>query len=585
MYMISYASRFILRDKINFFFIAKMKSRTTPFVIIIVTCILGNLSLITGNPLPDFDTIFHRVANVSQSTSLDETVQKLDPETLFEDSVFLSAMNDIGVQTPYVILVLSTIQLKDGTLALNLTDSLKKLALKSASSSTTRGELLQLMVDSILLSDKGQNIDFLALDSNPHFKKIIKESGLPISFGTLSAIVNVDDVMKAIDIKGYFESALVSSNDNYMVVLQYVDYNEFVKQVKIENLAKNALVKTLAGGFGVSEKLLEMIGKIDSNELVKALDFNKIVAAAMKYTSSQNTDADITAYIKEIIGSIDAKSLANLLDYNQFFDGLLNQSQIVQYLQKVGITPSFIRSLLDNIKLNDLLTAMDFGKLLKFNGTSLIEFYQYVVRNLDLNRLLPDFKIHDLLRIPEIAKLLNQTKLDPDLVELVIESVKLNKFLMSFNVPSLIRDLRANKDKDYIKVLLNNTNIDQLLESVDVDKLFSHPQVADFIRTNLKMEPSLVKLLLKNFKVGDFLKQFDTKALSKLLVNSINGTVQAALEKMLNLVTIDEILQNINIKGFLEDPKVREILKSYGIDPIILEVSRSRSESRAFFFT
>jgi len=463
-----------------------MKSRTTPFVII----------------------------------SLDETVQKLDPETLFEDSVFLSAMNDIGVQTPYVILVLSTIQLKDGTLALNLTDSLKKLALKSASSSTTRGELLQLMVDSILLSDKGQNIDFLALDSNPHFKKIIKESGLPISFETLSAIVNVNDVMKAIDIKGYFESALVSSNDNYMVVLQYVDYNEFVKQVKIENLAKNALVKTLAGGFGVSEKLLEMIGKIDSNELVKALDFNKIVAAAMKYTSSQNTDADITAYIKEIIGSIDAKSLANLLDYNQFFDGLLNQSQIVQYLQKVSITPSFIRSLLDNIKLNDLLTAMDFGKLLKFNGTSLIEFYQYVVRNLDLNRLLPDFKIHDLLRIPEIAKLLNQTKLDPDLVELVIESVKLNKFLMSFNVPSLIRDLRANKDKDYIKVLLNNTNIDQLLESVDVDKLFSHPQVADFIRTNLKMEPSLVKLLLKNFKVGDFLKQFDTKALSKLLVNS-----------------------------------------------------------------
>ena len=170
---------------------------------------------------------------------------------------------------------------------------------------------------------------------------------------------------------------------------------------------------------------------------------------------------------------------------------------------------------------------------------------------------------------------MNQTKTDPDLVKIIIESVDLNAFLKSFDVPRLIMDLRANTEKDYIKVLLNNTDIDGVLESIDIDKLFSHQKVIDFVRANFQIDPLLAKLFLKNFNVGDFLKEVDTKKWSKLLVESVNGTAQAVLEKVLDLVTIDSLLQNVDFKKFLENSKVQEIMERYGIDPIILEVVSS----------
>eukprot|EP00111_Clytia_hemisphaerica_P007343 TCONS_00021359-protein len=455
-----------------------------------------------------------------------------------------------------------------------MTDMLTKLA-KAPDGSSNNG-FLQIILNSIKLTGKGSNIDFLALDDNPLVSTILKQTSPLLSIKFLSSMFDVDKVMAAVDLKTIAESVMVTGASPTMILVSNIDYNTLIKEIKIENIVKNSFIKPILSGF-VSGDLLDIIGSIDSEKLVKALDFDKIADAVMRFMQQGGSmnEAGVLDLVKKILPSINPKELANLLNIDQFIDVVLNENVIIGYLKQAGLSPELLKSILDSINVNNILKVLDFSKLVNYNGTSLADYYKFIVENLDLDKILPDIDIDKLLQIPQLEKLLNQTQVDPELVKTVIDSVKLSEFLAAVNIPGLLQAIRTNTDGDYIKAVLNNTDINALIKSVDIDKLFSHPLVAEFVRTQFKMDPMLAKLLLKNFNVGEFLKEVDTKAWSKLLVQSVNGTYQEFLEKVLDLVTIDALMQNINFKQLLENPEVKKILEFYGVDPIILEVVSS----------
>ena len=524
--------------------------------------------------VPNFKNIYINItANTSALTPTNELVSVVDIQALFQFADFTKAMADIGVKRLNVPLTFSTLKLKDGvSTGFNMTEMLINIA-EVNPQSTKPSDILQIVKNSFQLDKRGSNIDYAVIESNQEIMMILKASGIPFEF--LTMVIDVGKVMNSLDVKKIAITSMSSDKSFNDIVLDNVDYNILVDQIKIENVVKNEMIAGFLKGYGVSDDLLKILSNLDSSKLIKALDFNKIVNNVMKLRNGENTEADITAYIKAILSGINTKDLADLMNLNDFIDALLDQNQIEEYLTKLGLPKDIVKAIADSININAFLKNMDIGKLLMYNGTSLTGFYKYILDKIDLNEIVPNFNFEKLLQIPKIETLLNQTKIDPDLVKIIIESVDINAFFKSFDVPRLIMDLRTNKDKDYIKVLLNNTDIDGVLESIDIDKLFSHQKVTDFVRANFQIDPLLAKLFLKNFKVGDFLKEVDTKKWSKLLVESVNGTAQAVLEKVLDLVTIDSLLQNVDFKKFLENSKVQEIMERYGIDPIILEVVSS----------
>ena len=523
--------------------------------------------------VPDFKDIYINVTvNASLSTPIEQLVSMLDVEALFQNQDFKNAMDTIGVKNLQIPLLFSTIQLKNGSrTAFNMTKMLVKIAEANPTKDTY---MIKIVEDSFQLDDRGSNIDYKVISSNQQAMKLFL-AGVGVPYQAVASLINVEKVMSSVDVKRVALTLLSSNESINDVLLNNLDYNILVHQIRIESLIKNPMIQNILKDYGINQDLLDIIHNLDSTKVIQAFDFNKIVDSVFKLRNGGNTEADIMVYIKVLISSLNTKHLANLGNLNQFINILLKQNPIIAYLNNIGISPDLIKTIFDSININELLKDVDLGKLLKYNGTSLTGFYKYLLDKVNFTRVSPDFNIEKLLQIPQVLALLNQTKVDPELVKIVIESVNVNEFLKSFDVPGLIRDLRTNKDQDYIKVLLNNTDINGVLKSIDIDKLFSHEKVADFVRTNFQVDPLLAKLLLKNFNVGDFLKQVDTKAWSKILVSSVNGTAQVILEKILNLVTIDALLQNVDFQNFLNNPTVQQFMKQYGIDPIILEVVSS----------
>ena len=540
-----------------------------PCLLCQVSCLLSLAtasSKFAANPPPNFKDILLKAANVT--ISVDEALKKLTVEQLMNDPSFANALLEIGVLQPGILPFLSTVKLTDGTMAYDLKATARRLA---KSQTSTSEDLLKIVIDSIKISDHGENIDYTALGNNPLVQKSLETSGLP-KYGYISALVNVKGIVSAISVKDYLSSYLISYSTDQKAMLQnYVNYNKLIIELKPENLAKNPLLKSILGGFGVPSDLIDMVAKIDSNKLTKAVDFNKIIKAVLKYRGENATDASMLKLVKTILGNIDYKELTNQLNINQLVDLALNQSQIVQQLKKIGISSSLLKNILDGINLNDVVRVVNVGNILKFNG-SIFDLPRFILNNVDLNNVLPDFNLERILNIPQIAKWLNQTKVDPKLVQTVIESVDLNKFFKAFDFKGLAKDLMANKDRDYIKVLLNNTNVDEVIMSIDVDKLFSHPAVEKIIRDQFNMDPMIAKLLLKNVKVDQLLKAIDTKAISKMLVDSVNGTILSTLEKAMGMVNFDKVIESIEISKFLESSQVKEFLKKYGIEPMFLEL-------------
>ena len=532
-----------------------------------------NQSLLGGvdATVPNFKEIYvNMTANTSVSTPTNVLVSKVDVQALFQYDEFKKAMTVIGVKQLNVPLLFSTLKLKDGKrTAFNMTNMLINLA-EVDLQSTKSSALLEIVENSFQLDERGANIDYSVLEKNQYLMKIFQESGIP--FLMVSQIFDIGKVMSAFDVKTIAMTSMSSNKSINDILLSNVDYNILVEQIKIENLVKNPFVSGILRGYGIDKDLLKVISDLDSSKLVKTLDLNKIVDSVIKLRNGGNTEADITAYIKVILSSINTKNLADLMNLNEFIDAILNQSQIKAYLTNLGLPTDIVKAVVDSININAFLENMDIGKLLMYNGTSLTGFYKYFLDKVDLNKVLPDFNLEKFLQISQIAVLLNQTKVDPELVKIVLENIDLNAFLKSFDVPRLVMDLRKNTDQDYIKLLLNNTDINGVVKSIDIDKLFSHQKVTEFIKTNFGIDPFLAKVVLKNFNVENFLKQVDTKMWSKLLVESANSTAQAILGKILDLVTIDELLQNVDFKYLLENPKIQDIMKTYGIDPIILEV-------------
>ena len=532
-----------------------------------------NQSLLGGvdATVPNFKEIYvNMTANTSVSTPTSVLVSKVDVQALFQYDEFKKAMTVIGVKQLNVPLLFSTLKLKDGKrTAFNMTNMLINLA-EVDLQSTKSSALLEIVENSFQLDERGANIDYSVLEKNQYLMKIFQESGIP--FLMVSQIFDIGKVMSAFDVKTIAMTSMSSNKSINDILLSNVDYNILVEQIKIENLVKNPFVSGILRGYGIDKDLLKVISDLDSSKLVKTLDLNKIVDSVMKLRNGGNTEADITAYIKVILSSINTKNLADLMNLNEFIDAILNQSQIKAYLTNLGLPTDIVKAVVDSININAFLEGMDIGKLLMYNGTSLTGFYKYFLDKVDLNKVLPDFNLEKFLQISQIAVLLNQTKVDPELVKIVLENIDLNAFLKSFDVPRLVMDLRKNTDQDYIKLLLNNTDINGVVKSINIDKLFSNQKVTDFIKTNFGIDPFLAKLLLENFNADNFLKQVDTKKWSKLLVESANSTAQAILGKILDLVTIDELLQNVDFKYLLENPKIQDIMKTYGIDPIILEV-------------
>ena len=532
-----------------------------------------NQSLLGGvdATVPNFKEIYvNMTANTSVSTPTNVLVSKVDVQALFQYDEFKKAMTVIGVKQLNVPLLFSTLKLKDGKrTAFNMTDMLINLA-EVDLQSTKSSALLEIVENSFQLDERGANIDYSVLEKNQYLMKIFQESGIP--FLMVSQIFDIGKVMSAFDVKTIAMTSLSSNKSINDILLSNVDYNILVEQIKIENLVKNPFVSGILKGYKINKDLLKVISDLDSSKLVKTLDLNKIVDSVMKLRSAGNTEADITGYIKVILSSINTKNLADLMNLNEFIDALLNQSQIEAYLTNFGLPTDIVKAVVDSININAFLENMDIGKLLMYNGSSLTGFYKYFIDKVDLNKVLPHFNLEKFIQISQIAVLLNQTKVDPELVKIVLENIDLNVFLKSFDVPRLVMDLRKNTDQDYIKLLLNNTDINGVVKSIDIDKLFSHQKVTEFIKTNFGIDPFLAKVVLKNFNVENFLKQVDTKKWSKLLVESANSTAQAILGKILDLVTIDELLQNVDFKYLLENPKIQDIMKTYGIDPIILEV-------------
>ena len=437
-----------------------------------------NLSLAdSAESMPDFKKIYIRVANQSDSSSIDELVSKLDAPTLFDDFEFKKSMTDIGVQNLPILLVSSTVILKDGVrTAFNMTQMLQGIA-KTAPSTTDTATILQIVKDSFELDKRGENIDYSVIGNNVLVVNAFSNGGIP--YQIVSQLIDVGNVMTAFDVKEVLLATVSTNETSTNILLQNVDYNILVSQIKIENLAKNQMIAGLLQGYGIDQDMLNIIANLDSSLVTKAFDFNKIVDNIMKIRAGdQKSDADWTRYIKIILSSIKPGKVAELLNLNKFINTLLKQKPVVDYLKGLGLSADLIKSILNDIKINDFLKDMDFNKLLQYNGTSLFGFYQFIVDKIDLNKVLTDFDIEALLSIPQIEALLNQTQVDTELIRIVLESVNVNDFLKSFNVPGLIRDVRSNTDQDYIKILFNNTDIDGLIKSINVDKLFSHQQVS-----------------------------------------------------------------------------------------------------------
>lgn len=520
--------------------------------------------------VPDFKSIMADVANVSNSTPIDEIISKVNKDTLFNKFNFLQAMAEIGLVDPKLVQVLSTIELKAGGQGYQLPSVLKELA-SSAGQQQQVNDLRDRIVTMMNITFIANNIDYKKLASNPY---VMKSAGVQLMVVTMvTNQIDIDALFGAINLEPIIKYLLTAepfTKTFQQILLENVDFNKGLKELKLHTIFANPLADhALLKQMGIPTQLLQILKTLDFDKLLNVINVTEIVAASFDYNPTDNMK-----FMTDLIDAIDFKRLPKVVNVNKLIDAVLNISSVYKYLAKTGIDPSFLKSLLDDINLDDALKIIDLNKIFKTlsstNGTS-FENLLKLLEIINLNKLLPDIKLREILKLPIMTKLLNQTGVDPELIATIVESVDLNAALKAFNFTNVNLFDFLNVSK-LLNTLVQGTDFNVLIKSVDIDKLFAHPMVAKFVEKQFKMPPFLLKMMLKSVDVDKLVKAVDTKEIAKMLTSMLgknNNEMLKAIERMLNF---NKLLETIDFDRFLKDEQVRNFLKKANIDPVILEL-------------